>query len=110
MNWRKSNRDLAALFRRSPWLYMIEWRERLDRCVAHLQAGVEGQWEPDEARLEAESLRGTAEWLTAVAAQLEDRARMTERVAALRNVTGRTPEEAAMFRAKADEIDGRRVT
>jgi hypothetical protein len=106
MNWRKSDRELGELFKRSPWLYMIEWRERLDRCVMHLQAGVDAPWEPGEARIEAESLRGTAEWLTAVAAQLEDRARKTERIAALRNVMGRTPEEAALFRAKADEIEG----
>jgi hypothetical protein len=107
MNWRTSDRDLAELFKRSPWLYMIEWRERLDRCVAHLQAGAQAPWEPSEALLEARSLRSTAEWLIAVAAQLEDRARTAERVAALRNVTGRTPEEAALFSAKADELEGR---
>jgi hypothetical protein len=105
VNWRKSDRELAALFERSPWLYMIEWRERLDRCVAHLQAGVDATWEPDEARLEAQSLRSTAEWLASIAGQLEERARKTERVTALRNIAGRTPEEAALFRAKADEIE-----
>lgn len=105
MNWRKSDVALAALFERSPWLYMIEWRERLDRCIAHLNAGVEAPWEPDEARLEARSLRSSADWLIAVAGMLEDRARKTERITALRNTTGRTPEEAALFQAKADEIE-----
>jgi hypothetical protein len=39
VNWRTSNADLAKLYERAPWLYMIEWRERLDRCVNHLSAG-----------------------------------------------------------------------
>lgn len=106
MNWRTSSADLAKLYERAPWLYMIEWRERLDRCVSHLQAGAqERRLEPDEARIEARSIRMTAAWLTAVAEQLEDGARRTERIDALRNVEGRTPEEAVMFRAKADELE-----
>jgi hypothetical protein len=106
MNWRKSSKELAALFERNPWLYMMEWRERLDRCVEHLHAGLSAKTiDPDGARWEARSLRSTSEWLAQIADALEAHATKTERIAALRSVQGRTPEEAAAFLAKADELE-----
>ncbi|HTJ35914.1 MAG TPA: hypothetical protein VL738_22050 [Dactylosporangium sp.] len=106
MNWRKSSAELSRLYDRSPWLYMIEWRERLDRCVMHLDGGaVDGRLSPDEARMEAEQLRSTAEHLLHIAGRLTEQARKRELITALRNVDGRTPEEAAAFIAKADEIE-----
>lgn len=107
MNWRRSNAELSRLHKRSPWLYMIEWRERLDRCVMALDGGAREKalLDPAAARLEAEQLRSSAEWLVLIAARLDKGARKTERVAALRNVEGRTAQEAAVYLAKADELD-----
>jgi len=106
MNWRTSTAELARLYERSPWLYMIEWRERLDRCINHLSAAaIDGKLDPGEAFLEAEQLRRSAEFLHSTADRLEAEARRREKIAALRNVDGRTPEEAATFMAKADELE-----
>lgn len=106
MNWRKSNAELSALLERAPFLYLTEWRERLDRCVAHLQPAEDydlGQ--PDEVRLTTDSLRLTAEWLLAVADRLDGAAVKRARIAALRDTTGRTPEEALAYQTKADELE-----
>lgn len=106
MNWRKSNAELAALLDRGfPFLFLREWTERLDRCIGMLQAAeAYDLGEPDEVALTTDSLRESARWLLVVADRLDDRARRRGRIAALRDTRGRTPEEAALYRAKADEL------
>lgn len=107
MNWRKSNAELTALHARVPWLYFVEWRERLDRCIQHLDGAASDrrQPEPDEAREEARRLRSSAEYLMHIADKLDAAAKKTERVRALRDTSGRTPAEAAAYLAKADELE-----
>lgn len=104
MNWRKSNAELARLHARSPWLYMMEWRERLDRCVEQLHAGCTGL-SPEAAEVEARQLRSTAEWLGQIADTMEARAHRDARIIALRRTTGRTPAEAKLYAEKADALE-----
>lgn len=55
-------------------------------------------------------IRGLHEWVHAVEAEVRKRQggkTVEERIALLRNTDGRTPEEAAMFEAKADELEQR---
>lgn len=108
MNWRKSDRDLAALYQRNPWLYVIEWRERLERCVRHLQ-GVQ-RLDPQEVAWEAKQLRDVADELHGIADRWEREAAKRTRIDALRNVAGRTPAEAAAYLAKADALEAARTT
>lgn len=108
MNWRTSSAELSRLYNRSPWLYMIEWRERLERCVQHLEGGAsEGRLDPGEALYEAEHLRHAAHSLTNLAELLEARAKTQEKITALRATMGRTTEETVAFLAKADELEER---
>lgn len=103
MNWRKSDKELSALYDSNPWLYVIEWRERLTRCVMHL-SGVRGMT-PQEVEWEAKELREAADDLIKLAEYWESEAKKQARIEALRNVEGRTPEEAAVFLAKADKLE-----
>lgn len=53
---------------------------------------------------------GLESWIGAVRGELEKRRgtkTQEERIALLRNTTGRTPEEAEAFRRKADELEAR---
>ena len=107
MNWRKSNAELAAYLERgAPFLYLSEWTQRLDRCINHLQAVEDYDLGmPEEVSFTTASLRSSAHWLLAVADRLDAAAARRARIAALRNVEGRTPEEARAFLAKADELE-----
>jgi hypothetical protein len=65
------------------------------------------------AELDRDELRQIADDLTAFAAavqceidRLEGADRRAERARALRSVEGRTPEETALYLAKADELEG----
>lgn len=107
MNWRRTNKDLSELYKHSPWLYMIEWRERLERCIDHLEAGMAAAppgMSPEETLYEVDDLRRHADSLTTLIEAMDRRARRQLKIAALRNVDGRTPEEADLFLAKADEL------
>lgn len=103
MNWRKSDKEMSALYARNPWLYVIEWRERLNRCVMHL-SGARGMT-PEEVEWEAKELREAADDLSRLADVWEAEAKEQARIEALRNVGGRTPEEAALYLAKADKLE-----
>lgn len=106
MNWRKSNAELAQWLEHAPFLYLSEWTQRLDRCISFLQAAEDHDLgTPDELKLSTDSMRSSAEWLLKVADRLDATAAQRARIVALRNVDGRTPEEAAAFLAKADELE-----
>lgn len=102
-DWQKIEHDLRERIDKIAW----ETREGFwdDVIVGHDPDFMEFGWSvlSRESDME-EELRDLADNLFEIAGAARKQRSHREKIAKLENVTGRTPEEAAMYRAKADEL------
>lgn len=106
-DWQKVEGELRGRIDRLAW----EMREGFwdDVATGRVPGFMEFGWSffPGESDLE-EELRDLADNLLALAAEARKRRGREETLAKLENTNGRTPEEAALYRAKAAELRGAR--
>lgn len=84
---------------------MERWFSRAIRTLT-TQGNAEDRYELERLRYVADDIAEYAAVIQREIDRLEGVDRRAERVRALRSVEGRTPEEAAVYLAKADQLEG----
>lgn len=85
---------------------MCRWFSRAIRTRIDTEDAIQNGYELQRLRWIAQEIAEYAEVVQRELDRLEGVDRKTERIKALRSIEGRTPEEAAAFLAKAEQLEG----